>query len=177
MSGIEVVQGDITALDVDAIVNAANEQLQPGGGVCGAIHRTAGPALAEACAPLAPCETGDAVVTDGFALKARWVIHAVGPVWHGGSRGEAAHLSSCYKHALKLAAERGADSIAFPCISTGIYGYPSELAADVAVRACLRFARENETPQRIVLCAFDEGNATLLREALARRSSGGTDGA
>jgi len=168
---IKVVQGDITALGVEAIVNAANAQLLPGGGVCGAIHRAAGPALAEACAKHAPCATGDAVVTEGYDLKARLVIHAVGPVWHGGSRGEAAHLSSCYKHSLKLAAEHGAASIAFPCISTGIYGYPPELAADVAVRAALRFAEANEQPKRIELCAFGDESAGLLREALLRRAN------
>src|SRR5512145_3323926 len=115
---------DITTLDVDAIVNAANEALAPGGGVCGAIHRAAGPELARACAALGACPTGEARITPGFRLPARWGIHAVGPRWQGGKRGEAELLAGAYRHALRLAAERGLRSIAFPAISTGIYGYP-----------------------------------------------------
>jgi O-acetyl-ADP-ribose deacetylase (regulator of RNase III) len=115
---------DITTLDVDAIVNAANDALAPGGGVCGAIHRAAGPELARACAPLAPCPTGDARITPGFRLPCRYVIHAVGPVWHGGKKGEADLLASAYRNAMTLAAARSLTSIAFPAISTGIFGYP-----------------------------------------------------
>ena len=126
---------DITTLEVDAIVNAANEQLAPGGGVCGAIHRAAGPELARACAALAPCPTGQARITPGFRLPARFVIHAVGPVWRGGGAGEAAQLASAYRAALQLANDRGLTSVAFPAISTGIYGYPLEAATEVAVVA------------------------------------------
>ncbi|HET8624828.1 MAG TPA: O-acetyl-ADP-ribose deacetylase [Gemmatimonadales bacterium] len=125
---------DITTLAVDAIVNAANEQLAPGGGVCGAIHRAAGPELAAACAAVAPCPTGDARITPGFRLPARWVIHAVGPRWQGGNQGEPALLAAAYRAALARAAEQGARTVAFPAISTGIYGYPLDAATDVAVR-------------------------------------------
>lgn len=128
-------QGDITTLDLDAIVNAANEHLLPGGGVCGAIHRAAGPELWEACRPLAPVRTGGAVITPGFGLKARHVIHAVGPVWHGGGAGEPDLLAACYRESLARLREAGLASIAFPAISTGIYGYPPEQAVRVAVRA------------------------------------------
>src|SRR5262245_30195585 len=119
---------DITALAVDAIVNAANEQLLPGGGVCGAIHRAAGPDLARACAAVAPCPTGEARLTPGFRLPARFVVHAVGPVWQGGSAGEPELLASAYRAALRLAAEHALRSVAFPAISTGIYGYPLRAA-------------------------------------------------
>ena len=129
MTGFEVIQADITTLDVDAIVNAANGQLLPGGGVCGAIHRVAGPELAEACASLAPCPTGEVRVTPGFRLPARFVIHAVGPVWQSGAAGEDRQLAACYRAAIAEAARLGAASIAFPAISTGIYGYPPEQAA------------------------------------------------
>jgi len=126
---------DITTLDTDAIVNAANESLAPGGGVCGAIHRAAGPELARACAAAAPCPTGEARLTPGFRLPARFVIHAVGPVWHGGGAGEADLLASAYRSTVRLAAEHGLSSIAFPAISTGIYGYPLEQATPIAVSA------------------------------------------
>ena len=126
---------DITTLDVDAIVNAANEQLAPGGGVCGAIHRAAGPELAKACVAQAPCPTGQARITPGFGLPARFVIHAVGPVWRGGGAGESALLASAYRAALQLADNAGLTSIGFPAISTGIYGYPLRAATEVAVAA------------------------------------------
>jgi O-acetyl-ADP-ribose deacetylase (regulator of RNase III) len=124
---------DITTLDVDAIVNAANEQLAPGGGVCGAIHRAAGPELAKACLAQVPCPTGQSRITPGFRLPARFVIHAVGPVWRGGGAGEAALLASAYRTALQLASNTGLASIGFPAISTGIYGYPLAAATAVAV--------------------------------------------
>lgn len=124
---------DITTLDVDAIVNAANTNLAPGGGVCGAIHRAAGPELAAACERVAPCPTGEARVTPGFGLPARFVIHAVGPVWHGGTQGEAELLASAYRASLALARAKELQSIAFPAISTGIYGYPLEAATAIAV--------------------------------------------
>jgi O-acetyl-ADP-ribose deacetylase (regulator of RNase III) len=130
---VEVVQGDITRQALDAIVNAANPALAPGGGVCGAIFAAAGPALRDACAALGGAATGDAKATPGFALPARWVIHAVGPVWHGGNHDEASLLASCYRRSLAVADELGAHSVAFPAISTGIYGYPLEPATEIAV--------------------------------------------
>ncbi|MFM7271273.1 MAG: macro domain-containing protein [Actinomycetes bacterium] len=132
---LEVVEGDLTQQTVDAIVNAANEGLRAGGGVCGAIFAAAGPGLAEACEPLAPCPTGEARTTPGFALPARWIVHAVGPVWQGGATGEPAQLAAAYRSALEEAAAVGARSIAFPAISTGIYGYPLEPATEIAVAA------------------------------------------
>src|SRR5215468_5485322 len=134
---ITVVDGDITTLDLDAIVNAANRHLAAGAGVCGAIHRAAGPELARACAQIpGGCPTGEARLTPGFKLRARHVIHTVGPVWQGGEKGEDGQLACCYRNSLALAAENGIRSIAFPAISTGVYGYPLELAATIAVREC-----------------------------------------
>jgi O-acetyl-ADP-ribose deacetylase (regulator of RNase III) len=133
IAGIEIVSGDITRLDIDVIVNAANSALRGGGGVDGAIHRAAGPELADAAGRLAPCPTGQARITPGFRLKAKWVVHTVGPVWHGGTDGEDALLAACYRNALALAHEKGAAGIAFPAISTGIYGFPIERAAPIAV--------------------------------------------
>ena len=164
MVDISVVQGDITAQDVDAIVNAANSSLRGGGGVDGAIHRAAGPRLAEAGGALAPCPTGEAVATPAFELDppVRHVIHTVGPVWHGGSRGEPELLASSYRRSLEVADELGARSVAFPAISTGIYGYPPEQAAAIAVRT-LRSAETRV--ERVLLVAFDEGTYRLLRAA------------
>lgn len=130
---IEVVEGDITVQDIDAIVNAANSSLLGGGGVDGAIHRAAGPALLEACRAIGGCPTGEARLTRGFLLKSRYVIHVVGPRWSGGSRGEAGLLGSCYRNALRLAESEGLRSVAFPSVSTGVYGYPIALAAPIAV--------------------------------------------
>ncbi|QDE38227.1 O-acetyl-ADP-ribose deacetylase [Luteibacter pinisoli] len=166
----EVIEADITSLPVDAIVNAANTSLLGGGGVDGAIHRAAGPALLAACralpevSPGVRCPTGEARITSGFALPARWVIHTVGPIWHGGTAGEPALLAACYRHTLALAAEHGVDSIAFPAISAGVYGYPAGLAARVAVTA-LREA--SWVPNRVVLCAFSAAMAAHYRDALA----------
>lgn len=162
---ISTWQGDITTLDVDAIVNAANDRLAPGGGVCGAIHRAAGARLADACAAIGACPTGEAVVTDGFDLPARFVVHAVGPVWHGGSAGETELLASAYRRSVDVADAAGATSIAFPAISTGIYGYPPDAAARVAVAAL-----QSCTPQhveRCVLVAFDTASLAVLDAALA----------
>ena len=131
---ISVVVEDITKLDADVIVNAANEGLLRGAGVCGAIFRAAGPQLETACSEVAPCPTGDARITPGFNARARWIVHAVGPVWHGGDRGEPGLLASAYRRSLEVAAEAGAHSIAFPAISTGIYGYPLDAATAIAVR-------------------------------------------
>ena len=143
---------DITTLDTDAIVNAANETLSPGGGVCGAIHRAAGPELARACAAIGQCPTGEARLTPGFRLPAKYVIHAVGPVWRGGGEGEAELLASAYRSALRLADEHGLGSIAFPAISTGIYGYPLGQATDVAVRAVRECAERGSVRQVVFAC-------------------------
>jgi O-acetyl-ADP-ribose deacetylase (regulator of RNase III) len=162
---IETWLGDITTLEVDAIVNAANERLAPGGGVCGAIHRAAGPELAEECARVGPCATGDAIATSGYELPARWVIHAVGPVWHGGDGGEVELLASSYRRSIEVADELGATSIGFPAISTGIFGFPAELAARTAV-ASLRIV-EPINVQRCVLVAYDDASLQVLDAALA----------
>ncbi len=162
---LEVVQGDITAESVDAIVNAANSSLLGGGGVDGAIHRAAGPELLEACRSLNGCPTGDAKATPGFRLPARWVIHTVGPVWRGGSSGEAELLASCYRRSLEVADELGARSVAFPAISTGVYGYPAEDAATVAVDTI----RSTPTSVELVkLVAFDERTYSLYVARLAK---------
>ncbi|MDJ0522245.1 MAG: O-acetyl-ADP-ribose deacetylase [Planctomycetota bacterium] len=163
---IEIVQGDITTLDVDAIVNAANEALLPGGGVCGAIHRAAGPALAAACHDEAPCPTGEARVTMAFDLPQRHVIHAVGPVWSDGKRGEAELLAACYESALALADRYGVESIAFPCISTGIYGYPRRPAAEVAVATIRAWQAEHARPSRVVLCVFGDEDRRVMEAVL-----------
>lgn len=165
---IKIVEVDITTLDVDAIVNAANTELLPGGGVCSAIHRAAGPALSAACRKVGRCPTGEARITPGFALKARNVIHAVGPIWQGGSRGEDALLAAAYRSSLTLARDHGLSTIAFPAISTGIYGFPAERAAEIAVSAVCGFLAAEARPERVVLCCFGSGSAELLRRALKR---------
>ena len=164
---IAVEIGDITQMNVTAIVNAANERLAPGGGVCGAIFRAAGAGLIDECQAYDGCPTGEARITGGYNLPAEWIVHAVGPVWHGGGEGEAALLAGCYRNALALAAERRLETIAFPAISTGIFGYPADEAAKVAVAACREHAGRHEFPKRIILVAFDETQAKPLREALA----------
>jgi O-acetyl-ADP-ribose deacetylase (regulator of RNase III) len=149
---IDAVRGDITSEAVDAIVNAANVHLVRGAGVCGAIFAAAGPELDRACAGLGECATGDAVITPGFDLPARFVVHTVGPVWHGGNEGEAELLASCYRRSLEVAADAGARSIAFPAISTGIFGYPADAAAEIAVRVVREHAN---TMDLVRLVAFD----------------------
>ena len=162
---IEAFQGDITAQEVDAVVNAANQALAGGGGVDGAIHRAAGHRrLQEACQALGGCQTGDAKATPGFGLRARWIIHAVGPRWRGGGKGEADALASCYRRSLEVADELGARSVAFPAISTGIYGYPPEQAARIAVET----VRSTPTAVELVrLVAFDEATHRLYVELLS----------
>jgi O-acetyl-ADP-ribose deacetylase (regulator of RNase III) len=159
---LEAVQDDITRATTDAVVNAANEGLRRGSGVCGAIFAAAGPGLAEACAAVAPCPTGDARLTPGFALPARWIVHAVGPVWHGGERGEPELLAGAYRRALAVAAEAGATSISFPAISTGVFGYPLDAATAVAVATCRRDAPDSIELVRFV--CFD-GRALAAYEA------------
>ena len=162
---IEVVEGDITLLDVDAIVNAANSTLLGGGGVDGAIHRRAGPGLLEECRKLGGAETGEAKITGGHRLKARHVIHCVGPVWHGGKRGEPEALASCYRNALALAEKHGLKSIAFPAISTGAYGYPIEAATKIAVREARAFEKHH-SDIRIVFCCFSASDAAVYRHEI-----------
>jgi O-acetyl-ADP-ribose deacetylase (regulator of RNase III) len=161
---LSVREGDITTLDVDAIVNAANSSLLGGGGVDGAIHRAAGPDLLEECLALGGCETGQAKITKGHGLPAKLVIHTVGPVWHGGDRGEPELLASCYRNSIQLAAANGCKTIAFPAISTGVYGYPAEDAANIAVRTI----REIDPPMEIILVAFSRDAADILRRAVER---------
>lgn len=164
---IEIIEGDITKLPVDAIVNAANQSLLGGGGVDGAIHRAAGPGLLAECRTLGGCPTGEARLTNGYDLPAKVVIHTVGPVWQGGDAGEADLLASCYRESLTLAEAAGIRSIAFPAISTGVYGFPADRAAEIAVRKVTRWREHHDLPDRIVLCCFSPGSAEHHRRALA----------
>jgi O-acetyl-ADP-ribose deacetylase (regulator of RNase III) len=158
---IQIVRGDITRLKVDAIVNAANESLLGGGGVDGAIHRAAGPGLLEECRKLRGCATGAAKITGGHRLPARHVIHAVGPIYSGGASGEADLLRSCYRESLRLAQEAGLTSIAFPCISTGVHGYPKSEACDIAVATVAEWLDARERPQMVTFCCFGDDDAKL----------------
>jgi O-acetyl-ADP-ribose deacetylase (regulator of RNase III) len=163
---MQVILADITTLKVDVIVNAANRNLLGGGGVDGAIHRAAGPQLLEECRKLGGCQTGDAKLTQGYNLPAKFVIHAVGPVWHGGKSGEAELLTSCYRRSLEIAAEQGFKTIAFPSISTGIYGYPIEQAARIAVVTVRDFLREHNTVIDVTFCCFSESDLRVYRQII-----------
>ena len=162
-----VVEGDITTLAVDAIVNAANESLLGGGGVDGAVHRAAGPGLVAECRDLGGCPTGEARLTRGHGLPARWVIHAVGPVWRGGGAGEDELLAGCYRAALAIASDKGLASIAFPAISTGVYRFPPDRAARIAVGTVRQQLSAGGPVERVIFCCFDAATAALYRDVLA----------
>jgi O-acetyl-ADP-ribose deacetylase (regulator of RNase III) len=164
---LEVIVADITTLSVDAIVNAANSSLLGGGGVDGAIHRAAGPELLVECRMLNGCATGDAKITRGYRLKARHVIHTVGPVWNGGNRGEDDLLASCYRRSIELCREHGLSSVAFPAISTGIYRFPAERAAGIAVATVVDALATASEITEVIFCCFSEGSARLHETALA----------
>ncbi|MDO9254210.1 MAG: O-acetyl-ADP-ribose deacetylase [Bacteroidales bacterium] len=166
MSAIELIQSDITQLEVDVIVNAANSTLRGGGGVDGAIHRAAGPRLLAECIKLNGCPTGEAKITDGFNLKARFVIHTVGPIWYGGDSHESDQLASCYRKSLSLAVENNCTSIAFPNISTGVYDFPKELAANIAIREVQTFLVTNKSISKVLFCCFDSENYFIYQRLL-----------
>ncbi len=168
---VAVVVGDITKLDVDAIVNAANESLLGGGGVDGAIHRAAGPMLLNECRRIGHCPTGQARITKGHALPARHVIHTVGPVYKNGTSGEPEALASCYRESLQLAEAHNLETVAFPAISTGIYGYPKPEACRIAVETVLGWLQDHEKPRRVTFCCFSEGDAAHYQERLESRTT------
>jgi len=168
MARLEVIEGDITRLDVDAIVNAAKESLLGGSGVDGAIHRAAGPELLAECRTLGGCPTGEARITRGYRLKARHVIHTVGPVWHGGSHGEDALLAACYRNSLALAGDNQIQSIAFPAISTGVYGFPIERAAPIAAATTTAFLDAHAVFDRVIFCCFGRAAREAYQGAVDR---------
>lgn len=168
---IQIVVADITTLKVEALVNAANNSLLGGGGVDGAIHRAAGPELREACIPLRGCATGQAKITPGFALRAKWVIHTVGPVWRGGEHGEADLLAACYRNSLDLAAAAGCRTVAFPAISTGVFGYPKRAAAEVAIAATQGWLQMRQgVDLEVLFCFRTQGDASAFDEVLRLRT-------
>ncbi|MBK0403669.1 O-acetyl-ADP-ribose deacetylase [Adhaeribacter sp. BT258] len=169
---INVLQGDITKVRTDAIVNAANTSLLGGGGVDGAIHRAGGPAILEACRQIVEkqgcCPTGEAVITTAGNLPAKYVIHTVGPVWHGGSRNEAEKLANCYRNSLKLAQANACKTVAFPNVSTGVYGYPKAEAAEIALKETVAFLQQNPQPETVTFVCFDEENLQLYQDLLQK---------
>lgn len=173
---VQAIRADIVTLDVDALVNAANSSLLGGGGVDGAIQRAAGPELLEACRKLHGCEVGQAKITPGFRLKARHVIHTVGPVWRGGDSGEPEALAACYRNSLALAAAHGIRSIAFPAISTGVYGYPSEAAARIAIASTRSTSASSPLPSRIVFCCYSAPDLAIYQRLLSTAQDQGRRG-
>ena len=163
---MHLIKADITTLDVDCIVNAANEDLMPGGGVCGAIHQAAGKELALECKRIGHCGVGEARITSGYDLKAKHVIHTVGPIWHGGNDGENQYLFNCYKKSLLLSTHHGIESIAFPNISTGIFGYPKELAAETAIAAVKQHQISGRKIREVIFCCFVDENFELYKRLL-----------
>jgi O-acetyl-ADP-ribose deacetylase (regulator of RNase III) len=172
MTRMRVIEGDITRLDVDAIVNAANAALAGGGGVDGAIHRAAGRGLLEECRTVSPCPPGQARLTGGHGLKARFVIHTVGPVWQGGHAGEAATLTSCYRSVLRIAADKQLGEIAFPAISAGIFGFPMNKACEIAARTVAERLAHETFPERVIFCMFGAAAAATMNAALATLAAG-----
>ena len=168
---LRAIRDDITTLTIDAIVNAANESLLPGGGVCGAIHQAAGLELAEECLQIGSCRTGDATLTKGYRLPARYVLHAVGPVWDGRQRGEAELLASCYRRCIELAATNGIASIAFPSISTGIYGYPVEQASQIAISTVRQSLEEFPAVREVIFCCFSPRDLEVYERLLGNQSA------
>ena len=171
MADIEIIRADITKLEVDAIVNAANNSLLGGGGVDGAIHREAGAALLRACAKLGGCATGQAKITAGFNLIASHIIHTVGPIWTGGNNGEAELLTSCYVKSLQIAVANNCTSIAFPNISTGVYGFPKVLAADIAITTINNFLQTNSVLQKIIFCCYDSENFDIYQTRIGQSNN------
>lgn len=168
MTRLKAIQANIVTLEVDAIVNAANTSLLGGGGVDGAIHRAAGPQLLEECRTLGGCQTGDAKLTRGYNLPAKFVIHTVGPVWHGGKKGESDLLTSCYRNSLNIAIQQGFKTIAFPSISTGVYGYPIEQAAEIAVDTVRDVVRNPSSLNEVIFCCFSAGDLAVYENLLSK---------